>query len=48
MHGGVRLQCGQGEVAAFRSKSHRVSDDVAHAEAGIQLAVGDVSVLALV
>ncbi|TNN54106.1 hypothetical protein EYF80_035665 [Liparis tanakae] len=48
VHGGVRLQSGQRQVAAFRSKRHRVGDDVAHAEAGVQLAVGDVAVLALV
>ena len=48
VHGGVGLQRGQRQVAAFRSKRHRVGDDVAHAEAGVELAEGDVAVLALV
>lgn len=48
VHGGVRLQSGQRHVAAFRSKRHRIGDDVAHAEASVQLAVGDIAVLALV
>ena len=47
MHGGVGLQRGQRQVAALGPKGHGVSDDVAHAEAGVELAVGDVTVLAL-
>lgn len=46
MHRGVGLQRGQAQVAAFGLEGDRVSDDEAHAEAGIELAEVDVSVLA--
>ena len=45
VHGGVGLQRGQRQVAALGPKGHGVSDDVAHAEAGVELAVVDVAVL---
>lgn len=48
VHGGVGLQRRQSQVAAFCPKRHRVGDDVAHAEAGVKFAVGDVSVFAVV
>lgn len=48
VHGGVGLQRCQGQVAAFRPECHRVGDDVAHAKAGVEFAVGDVTVLAVV
>jgi len=46
VHGGVGLQRGQAQVAALGPEGHGVGDDDAQAEAGVQLAVVDVSVLA--
>lgn len=46
VHGGVGLQGGQAQVAALRLEGHRVGDDEAHAEVGVQLAEVDVPVLA--
>lgn len=46
VHGGVGLQGGQAQVAALRLEGHRVGDDEAHAEAGVQLAEVDVPVFA--
>ena len=48
MHGDVGLQGGEGQIAGLRCESHRIGHNVPHAEPSIQLAVGDVSVLALV
>ncbi len=48
VHGCIRLQRGQRQVTALVAEGHGVGDDVAHAEAGVQLAVRDVSVLTLV
>ncbi len=48
MHGCIRLQRGQRQVTALVAEGHGVGDDVAHAKAGVQLAVRDVSVLTLV
>lgn len=48
VHRGVCLQRSQRQVTSFTSKSYRVGDDVAHAETGVELAIGDVTVLALV
>lgn len=45
VHGGVGLQGGQAQVAALRLEGHRVSDDGAHAKAGVELTEVDVSVL---
>lgn len=46
VHGSVGLQGGQAQVAALRLEGHRVGDDEAHAEAGVQLAEVDVPILA--
>lgn len=48
VHGGVGLQGGEGQVAGLRLKSYRIGHNVPHAEPGVQLAVGDVPILALV
>lgn len=48
MHGSVGLQSGEGQVAGLGQKGDGVGDDVPQAESSVQLAVGDVSVLALV
>ena len=45
VHGGVGLQGGQAQVAALGLEGHRVGDDEAHAEAGVELAEVDVAVL---
>lgn len=46
VHGGVRLQRGQAQVAALGLEGDRVGDDEAHAEAGVELAEVDIAVLA--
>lgn len=46
VHGGVGLQSGQAQVAALCLKGHGVSNDEAHAEAGVQLAEVDVPIFA--
>lgn len=46
VHGGVRLQRGQAQVAGLRLEGDGVCDDEAHAEAGVQLAEIDVPVFA--
>lgn len=48
VHGSVGLQCGEGQITRLSQKSYRVGNDVPHAEPSVKLAVGDVSVLALV
>lgn len=48
MHGGVSLQGGQRHIAGSISEADRIGHDAAHAEAGVELAVGDVAILALV
>lgn len=46
MHRCVGLQSGQAQVAALGLEGHGIGDDEAHAEAGVELAEVDVSVLA--
>lgn len=46
VHGGVRLQGGQAQVAAFGLESDGIGDNEAHAEASVELAEIDVAVLA--
>lgn len=48
VHGGVSLQGGQPHIAASIPKADRIGHDAAHAEAGVELAVGDITILALV
>lgn len=48
VHGRVGLQGGQAQVTALGFEGHGVSDDGAHAEARVELAVIDVAVLAQV
>lgn len=45
VHGGVGLQGGQPQIAALGLEGHRVSNDGAHAKAGVELTEVDVSVL---
>ena len=48
MHGSVGLQRREGQVAGLGYESDRIGHNVPHAESSIQLAEGDVPVLALV
>lgn len=48
VHGRIGLQRREGQIAGLSEESHRIGHDVPHAEARVQLAVGDVAVLALV
>ncbi len=48
MHGGVGLQGGQRHIAGSIPEDDWICHDAAHAEACIELAVGDVTILALV
>lgn len=48
VHGGVSLQGGQRHITGSIPEADRIGHDAAHAEAGIELAVGDVTILALV
>lgn len=45
VHGGVGLQGGQPQIAALGLEGHRVSNDGAHAKAGVELTEVNVSIL---
>ena len=46
VHCGIGLQSGQSQVTALGLEGHGVSNDKAHAEAGVELAEVDVPILA--